>query len=79
MLCKVLMLVAWLTLPIINAQCLKDVMCSFADLNLCSITDELVHCTSLADVILQHVDKLLVCLHAIGICNQGVTSDKDLS
>ena len=41
-----------------------------------SITNQLVHCTALANIIFKGVNKLFVCLDGIRICNKTVLSNE---
>ena len=77
--CKVLILVAGFQLPIFNEQGMKNIACLPTDLNLSSITDKSIHRSMTSDVILQRVHKLLLCCHPIGIKNDTVVTNKDLS
>jgi len=56
---RILMLLMGFTLSASNEKGTKDALDLFASFNLSMITDELVWCTILPDVILESIDKLL--------------------
>ena len=64
---RVLMLTVGRTLPVTNKQATKDVKYFITDFDLGPITDEFVHSTFFANIILQYIDKFTVRLHGIHI------------
>ena len=75
----ILMLQPWFTLPVFNAVGTENIMDLLGDFTLSSITDQLVHSTTLPNLVFQGVDELTVSLHAIDICNQRLGANKELS
>ena len=75
---KVLMLIMWLTLPIINAVSPQDFLDLVADFNLGSITDELSGSSPSPDLVLQSVDELPISLNGINISDEGLHTNKNL-
>jgi len=75
---KVLMLIMWLTLPIINAVSPQDFLDLVADFHLGSITNELSGSSPSPDLILQSVDELPISLNGINISDKGLHTNKNL-
>ena len=65
------------TLPITDAKGAKNVKNLFTDFNLCAITNELGGSATIADVILQGMDKLTVSFNAVDIRDLGIETSKD--
>ena len=63
----VLMLVVWFALPVLDEVVAEYVLYTLADFGLCTIADQLIHGTTLPDVVLQSIDKLLVGFHPVGL------------
>ena len=78
MLSGILVLLVGLALPVADAKGMQNVLNLVANLNLCTVTDQLVHDSLFTDVIFESVDKLLVCLHPIDISYQGLCTNKEL-
>jgi len=76
---KVLMLIMQLTLPIINAVSLQDLLELVADFDLGMVTDELGRSFPCPDLILQCVDELLINFNGINISYEGFYANKNLS
>jgi hypothetical protein len=76
---RILMRMVWLTLPIRDTIGTKDVLNFLGNLNLGSVTEESIHSSPSAYVILQCMEKIRVLLHAIPISEQRFAADKNLS
>jgi len=77
-LCKVLMLVVRLTLPVTDAISMQNLLDLVADFNLCPIADELGRGSPGVNLVFQGVDELPVSLHGIDISNQRFHTNKNL-
>jgi len=77
-LCKVLMLVVRLTLPVTDAISTQNLLDLVADFNLCPITDELGRSSPGLNLVFQGVDELPVSLHGKYISNQRFHTNKNL-
>jgi hypothetical protein len=65
-------------LPTANKKGTEDVSDLVADLDLCSITDELGHGSPFSDVIFEGVDELFVCFHSVYIGKEGLDAHEEL-
>ena len=72
------MLMMGLPLPILNDVVPEYVLYLVADFNLGSVTDQFGHSVSPSYVILEYIDKLLVCLHWVDITYHGFCAYKEL-
>jgi len=68
-----------LTLPVFNDKGTKNILNLLVGFNLSPATDKLVHGTMVANIVFQSINKLLISLHSIDVCNQGLMTNKDLS
>ena len=75
---KVLMLIMWLTLPIINAVSLQNFLDLVADFHLGSIADELSGSSSSPDLVFQSVEELPISINGINISHKGLHTNKNL-
>jgi len=75
---KILMLVMWLALPIIDAVSTQDFLDLVTYLNLSTITYKLSQCSLCLDLIFQSVDELHVGFNGINISDKGFNTNKDL-
>jgi hypothetical protein len=71
-------LISRFTLPIIDGHSAKKVLGAVAYLELCSIANELVHSSPVANIVFKRVDKLFVRRHANNVSDERVTANKDL-
>ncbi len=76
---KVLMLIMWLALPIVNAVSMQDFLDLVADLYLGTITDELCWSSPSLDLVFQSIDELPISFNGIDIRNEGFNTNKNLS
>jgi len=76
---KVLMLIMWVTLPIINAVSPQNFLDLVADFDLGAVTDELSRSSLCPDLILQSVDELPISLNDINISYEGFHTNKNLT
>jgi len=67
---KILVLIMWLTLPIINAICAQNFFDLVADFHLGSITYELGGSTAGPDLVFQGIDELPIRLNGVDIGGQ---------
>src|SRR5688572_17960346 len=72
------MLMVGLTLPVLDDVIPEYVLYLVTDLNLCPITNQFGHGSSSPDVILEDMDKLLICLHWVDIAHHGFSTNKEL-
>ena len=75
----VLLLLVGFTLPCPYEEGTEDVQDLVADLHLGPVTDKLVGSSPFPNVVLQSVDKLLICLDTIDICDQRVSAHEEYS
>jgi len=73
---EILMLIMWLTLPIINAVRPQDCLDFVANFHLGSITDELSGSSPSPDLVLQSVDELPISLNGINIGHKRLHTNK---
>jgi len=57
---------------------MQDPLYLIADFDLSMVTDQFGWSSPFPNLIFQHVDKLLVGLHQVYICYQGLSTNKDL-
>jgi len=76
---KVLMLIMWLPLPIIDTVSTQDFFDLVADLHLGAVTDELSLGSPCPDLVFQSIDELLIGFNGINISDKGFDTNKDLS
>jgi hypothetical protein len=74
----VLVLLVRFALPTANKKGTEDVDNLVADLDLCSIADELGHGSPFSDVFFEGVDELLVCFHSVYIGKEGLDAQEEL-
>src|SRR5687767_1645591 len=67
-----------LALPVLDDIVSEYVLHLIADLDLCSITIQFGHGPPSPDVILEDIDKLLVCLHWVDITYHRLSANKEL-
>ena len=79
LLCKILMLVMWFTLPVTNAVCVQDFLDLVAYLHLGAVTHKLSQSTSCPDLVFQSIDELPISFNGIYISDEGFNANKDLS
>jgi hypothetical protein len=78
MLHRVLLLLVGFTLPIGDAEGMKDVFNLLTDFDLSTVRNEHSRGATALNVILQSIDKLLVSLHAFNITKKGFGTDEKL-
>ena len=78
-LCKILMLVMWFTLPVINAVCAQYFLDLVADFHLGAVADKLSRGSSCPDLVFQSIDELPISFNGVYISDEGFDADKDLS
>jgi len=78
-LCKILMLVMWFTLPVIDAVGAQDFLDLVADLYLSAIANKLSRGSPCPDLVFQSIDELPISFNGIYISDEGFNADKDLS
>ena len=76
---KILMLVMWFTLPVIDAVCVQDFLDLVADLHLGVIANKLSRGSPCLDLVFQSIDELPISFNGIYISDEGFNADKDLS
>jgi hypothetical protein len=64
---KILMLMMRFTLPLVNVVGSCNISNLLTDFDLGSITQKLIHSSTMANIVLEGMDKLLVCFHGINI------------
>ncbi len=75
---KVLMLIMWLALPVIDAVSMQDFLDLVAYFNLGAVTDKLGQCSSCPDLIFQSIDELPISFDGINISDEGFDTNKNL-
>jgi len=78
-LCKILVLVMWFTLPVINAVCAQNFLDLVANFHLCAVANELSRGSPCPDLVFQSIDELPISFNGIYISDEGFNADKDLS
>ena len=79
LLCKILMLEMWFTLPVIDAVCAQDFLDLVAYLHLGTVAHKFSWGSPCPDLVFQSIDELPVSFNGIYISNEGFNADKDLS
>ncbi len=75
---KVLMLVMWFALPIVNAVSTQDFLDLVAYFNLGAVTDKLGWCSSCPNLVFQSVDESPNGFDGINISDEGFDTNKNL-
>ena len=70
----ILLLLMWFALPILNTQGAKNVNNLITNEHLGTVTDKLVGCITLNDVVFKGINKLFISFDAIDISHLGVNS-----
>ena len=76
---KVLMLVMWFALPIVNAVSAQDFFDLVTNLHLGVVTNKLSRGSSCPNLVFQSIDELPVSLNGIKISDEGFDTNKNLS
>ena len=75
---KVLVLITSFTLPTVYQQGAKDFLDTMGYLHSSTVSDELVHGSSLTDDVLESVDELLFGCHSDDVHDEGLTPNVEL-
>jgi len=79
LLCKILMLVMWFTLPVCDAIGAQDLLDLVTNLHLSAVTHQLGWGSLCPDLVFQSIDELSIGLDGINISNEGFYTNKNLS